>query len=127
YRVEVPTAAGRIATLGSRKALVGPGRIDDILRGVELEREVGDDPAVGEGVVHDNRVAEVVRVTEIAEVALAHERVEGERRDADAVGLAVDPDRSVDRLDVVLRAHVAVRVRRVAGGAVGEVEAVKVR
>ena len=51
--------------------------------------------------------------------------VERERRDAGAVRLVVDADRDVDRLDVVVRADVAVRVRRVALAPVGEVEAVE--
>ena len=58
---------------------------------------------------------------------LAHEGVERERRDPSAGRLVVDADRGVDRLDVVGRPDVAVRVRRVAGAPVREVEPVEAR
>src|SRR5205814_8682199 len=95
-RIEVPAAVDRVAGLRDREALEGAGRVDDVAAPVELEREVGDEPTVLVGVVEDDRVAEVVRVAEVPEGPLAHERVEGERRDAYAARLVVDPDRGVD-------------------------------
>ena len=114
-RVEVPAAGDRVARLRDGEALEDASGGLTLPRAVELEREVGDEPAVLEAVVEDDRVAEVVGVAEVPEVPLAHERVERERRDAVAVRLVVDADRGVDRLDVVGRADVAVRVGRVAG------------
>ena len=122
-RVEVPAAVDRVAGLRDGEALEGAGRVDDVAGAVELEGEVRDDPAVLVAVVEHDGIAEVVGVAEVPEVPLAHERVERERRDAVPVRLVVDADRDVDRLDVVVRADVAVGVRRVALAPVGEVEA----
>jgi hypothetical protein len=71
--VEVPAAADRVGCLRDREALVRTGRVDDVPGPVQLEGEVADDPVVGEGVVDDHRIAEVVGVAQVAEGASAHE------------------------------------------------------
>src|SRR5256885_7108353 len=55
--------------------------------------EVGDEPAVLEAVVEDDRIAEVVRVAQVAEGALAHEGIEAERRHRGAARFQIDADR----------------------------------
>ena len=120
-RVEVPAAVDRVAGLRNGEALEHVLGID-VPRAIELEGKVGEHPPVLEAVIEDDRVAEVVRVTKVAEAALAHEGVERERRDPGPAGLVVNPDRDVDRLDVVRRAHVSVRIRRVTLAPVREVE-----
>ena len=86
------------------------------LRRPRAEGEVGDDPAVLERVVEHDGIAEVGRVAQVAEVALAHERVEREGGHQEhPSACAEDADRRVDRLDEVLGPDVAVGVGREAG------------
>ena len=84
---------------------------------VHLEGEVGHDPAVVEGVVDDDRIAEVVGVAQVAEVALAHQVVEGDGRHKRTGILVEDAQRGIDGLQVVHRSHVAVGIGRMAGAA----------
>ena len=126
-RVEIPAAADRVPALGHGDALECPGRVDDIAAAIDLEGEIRDHPAILEGVVEDHRIAEVVGVAEVAEVALAHECVERERGNLCAIGLAVDANRRVDRLDVVDRTDIAVRIGWMSGTPGGEVESGEIR
>src|SRR5207253_105088 len=100
-RIEVPAAGQRVATLRRGETLVR--RREDVAANIGQEGEVGDDPAVFERVIDDDRIAKVVRVAEVSEVALAHERVEGEGRFLETVGFSEDADRGVNRLNVVSR------------------------
>ena len=124
--VEIPAAAHRIARLRHREALEGARRIDDVFGGVELEREIREDPAVLERVVEDHGIAEVVGIAQVAEAALAHEGVEGERRHL-AAALVVDADGRVDGLDEIGGAHVPHGIGRMPGAPGGEVEAGEIR
>ena len=117
HRVEVPAARHWIGARGHRYALVH--RAARVVR----PGEVRDDPAVAERVVDDDRVALVVVVAGSARRRLAEEAVEGEGGDAAAGALVEDADRGIDRLDVVGRPDVAVRIGRPPGAPVGEVEA----
>ncbi len=126
-RVEIPAAADRIPALGHGDALERPGRVDDIAAAIDLEGEIRDHPAILEGVVENHRIAEIVGIAEVAEIALAHERVERERGNLCAIGLAVDADRRVDRLDVVDRADIAVRIGWMSGTPGGKVEPGEIR
>ena len=119
-RVEVPATADRVSALRNRETLIV--RRGRIASRVEHEREIGDDPPIGARIPHDDGVAEIVVVAGVAEIPLAHERVEAERGDAHAVALAKDADRRVDGLDVVSRSDVAVRVRRPAIAPVRKIE-----
>ena len=103
------------------------GRIDDVIRSVELEREVGNDPAILERIVDHHGITEIIGIAEVTKVALAHEGVDSEGCDADAGALVIDADRGVDGLDVIGWAYVTVRVGRMSCAPVGEVEAVEVR
>jgi hypothetical protein len=98
----------------------------DVAGSVEGEREIGDEPAILEGVVQHDRVAEIVRVAQIPEMTLAHEVIEGERGQASTRDLVVDADRRVHGLDVVVRADVTVGVGRMTRSPIGEVEAIEV-
>ena len=82
--------------------------------------EVGDDPAIGDGIVQHDRVAVVVGVTRGA--GEVEEIVEGEGSKLRA-GLVVNTDRSIDGLDIMVGADIAVGVRRPAGAPGVEVEA----
>src|SRR5205085_2349895 len=91
----------------------------------EHESKISDDPAVFKGVIQHYRIAEIVGVAEVAEVAI-QEAVESERGHAHAVDLAKNSDRGIDGLDVVHRAYVAVGIRGMASAPVCKVQAVKV-
>jgi hypothetical protein len=69
---KVPPSCHRIASLGDGEALECARRIGHVIRAIQLESEIGDDPAVLECVIEDYRVAEIVGVAQVAEVALAH-------------------------------------------------------
>ena len=120
-RVEVPAAVYGIARARDRDALV-EGR-----RAEARHPEVGDDPAVADGVVHDRRVALVVVVARGAGVRARPERVERERGETGTVALREDADRRVDGLDEMRRTDVAVRVGRPAGAKIRRVEPGKAR
>ena len=122
--VVVPTAAHRIAGARDREAFVNRRRGDGAA-GIRRECEIGDDPAILEGIVDHHRIAVIVGIAQVAEMALAHERVERERRNAHTGRLVVDADRRVDGLDVISRTDVAVGIRRMACAPVEEVEALE--
>ncbi len=118
-RVEVPPAVDRISRPRDGETLeVGRDRVARVRR----ERKVGDDPAIGTGVPHHDGIAEILIVARVAQVSLAHQRVEAERGDLDAVALAKDADGGVDGLNVVDRSDVAVRVGRPTVAPMREVE-----
>src|SRR4029450_5212118 len=112
-RVEVPAARDRVAGPGDGEALKRARREDHVERVVVLEGKVGDDPAVLERVVHDHRIAEVVAITRIAEIALADGRIERERGDVGSGCLVEYADGRVDGLDEIGGTHVTVGVGRV--------------
>src|SRR4029434_680810 len=62
---------------------------------------------------HHHRIAEVVAITRIAEIALAHERIERERGDLGSGCLVEYADGRVDGLDEIGGTHVTVGVGRV--------------
>src|SRR5207247_139847 len=72
-------------------------------------RELRDDPAVRDLVVEDHRVAVIVVLTVAAEAA--PERVDRHRAVDGRARLVEDREVGVDGLHVVVRTHVAVRVR----------------
>ena len=74
-------------------------------------RELGKDPAVGDLVVEDDRVAR--RVGAVRHREIAPERARVDRSEEPVPGLVVDGEGEVHHLDVVVRPHLADRVGRV--------------
>ena len=62
----------------------------------------------------------------IAEIALAHERIERERGDLHSGRLVVDTDRAADRFDEIDRTDIAVRIGWIAGAPRREIQSGKV-
>ena len=104
----------------------GTRRIDYVTGTVQLEGEIADDPAILEAVIKDDRVAEVVCVAKVAEVTLAHEGIEGERRHPRAIAFPVNADGGINRLDVIHGPHVSVRVGWMSRSPGSEIQPVKV-
>ncbi len=106
----------REAGVLERVAVVRPGRVSALRHGDALQerrrghRELRDDPPIGDRVVQDLRVPVVVRLAAAAEAA--PQRVDRNRAVHGASALVEDGEIGVDRLDVVVRANVAVRVGR---------------
>src|SRR5262249_50603717 len=123
-RVKIPTAGDWISSLRNRETLKGARRTY-YRSTAELKREVRDHPAIFKRVVKDNRVAEIVGVAQIAEVALAHQGIKGERRYQIASRLVVDADRSIDSLNIMIWTNVADCIRWMAVAPRVEVQAFK--
>ena len=109
-------ACGRVARVRDRDALVERRDV------AADEGELGRDPAVRELIVEHDRVS----VAQRGAMRRAREEPGVDRRGRDHLRPRLCPDREVlvDDLHVVVRAHVAVRVRRVAAAHV--VDAVEV-
>ncbi len=107
--VQEPAAGDRVARLRDGDALVEGARRSGRVG------EVSEDPAVGHRVVDHDRVTAAVAVAESS--GTGPQRVLGEAGDPCARRLVEDPVGAVDRLDVVGRAYVTVRVRWRAGAA----------
>ena len=104
HRIKPPAAGDRIARLGGGDAL------EERRRGpVSGKGEPAQDEPVREPVVDDDRVALRIAVAERA--VSAPQLIFGERCE-ERSGFAVDRDRVVDRLDVVVGPDVAVGIRR---------------
>ena len=99
-----------------RVAIVRAGRVAARRDGDALEvrrrrdGELADDPAIGDPVVRDGRVAVVVRLAPAAEAA--PERVRRHRSVERDPGLVEDRETRIDDLDVVERPDGAVRIGR---------------
>ena len=109
-RVEVPASAQRVSAARDGETLEVRG--DRIAQGVSRKCKVGDDPAIGAWIPHDNGIAEILVVAGVAEIALTHQRIEAEASRQRAVALAKDADRRVHGLNVVDGSDIAVRIRR---------------
>src|SRR5205823_10565300 len=109
-RVEVPDYAKRVSAARDGETLEVRG--DRIAQGVNRKCEVGDDPAIGAWIPHDNGIAVIIVVAGVAEIALTHQRIEAEASRQRAVALAKDADRRVHGLDVVGGADIAIGIRR---------------
>ncbi len=111
--VEVPAAANGVAALRDGDALVG------FARG---EGKVGDDPAVGHGVVEGDHVAPVLVIAGGAGWPL-EKVVVGDFDQRGAGGLVEDADGDVDHLDIVVGPDVAVGIGWVPTAALAHVQA----
>src|SRR5262249_23620274 len=105
---------------GPAECVTGPrtGRIRSLRYGDADEgtqRELTDDPAVGDLIVEHRPIAEIARLTRAAEAAPERVRRDGAEPDVPRRP-AEDDDQRVDHLDVVAGPDVPVRVRRPAVG-----------
>lgn len=82
--------------------------------------------AAYKGVIDNNRISKVVGIAQVAEVALAHEGVEGERRYRCTAGLVVNTDRGIDGLNVVSWTDVAIGIWWMSIAPGGKVESIEV-
>ena len=75
------------------------------------EREIAYQPAIGNMIVQNKRVP-AVRTAARCTRQVLKERVERCRGSERIAGLVINPKRDVDPLDVMVRAHIALGVRR---------------
>lgn len=76
------------------------------------EREIAYQPAIGQVIIQNKWVSTVRTRARRAGGQVLEERIERCRGSERIAGLVINPKRDVDHLDVMVRAHIALGVRR---------------